>query len=185
MIIQKKDSYSTEIALKALKQEKIVILPTDTIYGFSGIFPNTSNKIANIKGRDLNKPFIALVSSIDDILKYSSSVIPSKILDLLPAPITLILNLKDGSTQAFRYPKDVWLTNLISSLKTPIFSTSVNYSGSPAITSIIDIIKEFEDKVELIVSDGDLENKASTIIDLTNETPKILRLGDLKLDNIL
>lgn len=185
MIIQKNDLSKIDVIIDALKNEKILILPTDTIYGFSGIFPNTSNKIASIKGRDLNKPFIALVSSIDDILKYSDTVIPNKILELLPAPITLILRLKNGDTQAFRYPKDTWLTNLISNLKSPIFSTSVNYSGLPAITSIDEIIKEFEDKVELIVSDGNLQAKASTIIDLTDDKPKILRQGDIDLNNIL
>ena len=185
MIIKKADLNSIELSLRALKDEKLVILPTDTIYGFSGIFPSTSNKIADIKGRDLNKPFIALVSSIDDIFKYSCTSVPKKILELLPAPITLILKLNSGGNQAFRYPNDIWLKKLISNLGAPIFSTSVNYSGRPAITSIQEIIKEFEDKVELIVNDGNLENKASTIIDLSGDTTKILRQGDIDLSGVL
>ena len=57
MILNKCDESSIKICAEFLKNEKILILPTDTVYGFSGIVGKTDEKIRKIKGRAENKPF--------------------------------------------------------------------------------------------------------------------------------
>ncbi|MBO4758651.1 MAG: Sua5/YciO/YrdC/YwlC family protein, partial [Spirochaetaceae bacterium] len=60
--------------------------------------------------------------------------------------------------------------------------TSVNRSGNPPMLVIEDIIKEFESEVALIVCDGDTEGgAASTLVDITSGSIKVLRQGDIKI----
>ncbi len=58
MIYSKHDLNSIETTSSLLKQGKVLILPTDTVYGFSGIVGKTDEKIRSIKGRSETKPFI-------------------------------------------------------------------------------------------------------------------------------
>ena len=61
MIVKKNDDKSIEILVSALQNGEVVIIPTDTVYGFSGIVDEkkiTDSKIRKIKGREENKPFI-------------------------------------------------------------------------------------------------------------------------------
>ena len=108
MRIQKKAPNSAAAAAAELKREQIVIIPTDTIYGFSGLIGKTAETIAHIKGREENKPFIALIAEPADIYRYTDIVIPERLLALWPAPLTLIVPLKgtEQGTQAFRCPAD-------------------------------------------------------------------------------
>ena len=94
MRIQKKDTSSAAAAASALRNNKIVIIPTDTIYGFSGLFGKTADAIARIKGREENKPFIALIANPSDIYRYTDAAVPDYLLQLWPAPLTLIVPLK-------------------------------------------------------------------------------------------
>ena len=63
MIIQKNSQKSELITADYIKQGKLVIIPTDTIYGFSARVPDCSTVIKTIKGREDNKPFIELIKS--------------------------------------------------------------------------------------------------------------------------
>ncbi|UTC61565.1 L-threonylcarbamoyladenylate synthase [Treponema sp. OMZ 788] len=182
MVILKKDPKSLELAASALKNHDIIIVPTDTVYGFSGIIPITKEKIIKIKKRGAEKSFISLIEKPEDIYKYTDTPIPQAFLDLWPAPLSLIVRDKEGSgTSAFRCPDDIWLRNLIGKTGFPIYSTSVNYSGEPLLSDIRDIIKEFEDKVSLIIDGGDQKGLSSTIVSLIEKEPFIIRQGSLKI----
>ena len=63
----KSDENSCILCAEFLKQEKIVLIPTDTVYGFSGIVGKTDEKIRKIKGRSETKPFIQLISKKEDL----------------------------------------------------------------------------------------------------------------------
>ena len=83
MIYLKSDSDSIKKCAENLKNGNIIIIPTDTVYGFSGIVDSvhfTQEKIKKIKGRDEKKPFIQLIACPDDIKKYTDDEIPSEIL---------------------------------------------------------------------------------------------------------
>lgn len=181
MIIKKDNPASITTTIDILNANKIAIIPTDTVYGFSGIVPITDKKIRQIKGRSETKPFIQLISDPKDILALTNSKIPSKLIDLWPGALTVIVtNLQETNTVAYRCPGDEWLRSIISRCKVPIYSTSVNRSGKPILDTIKSITDEFSEDVDLIIDDGDKKNAvASTIVDITGPTPKIIRQGSV------
>lgn len=192
MILTRSDKNSSAACIDALKNGKIVIIPTDTVYGFSGIvLPGSpldgDSKIKKIKGRAETKPFIQLIASPEDIKNYTNDDIPKKLLSYWPGPLTIIVNNKnqdkDGlKTIAFRCPGDEWLRKIIASTGFPIYSTSVNRSGSPVLDTEEQIKSEFEKDVDLIVLDGDKKNAVpSTIVSALDGEIKILRQGAVKL----
>lgn len=191
-MICSKTENSAHIAADFLKRGKICVLPTDTVYGFSGIAENslqakfdTDVKIRKIKGRKEKKPFIQLVSSPDEILKYSDVKIPEHLALKWPGALTVIVPLKypfseKNATAAFRCPGDLWLRNVIAECGFPVYSTSVNRSGCPVLDSPLGIEKEFGAEVDLIIDDGDKKGLLpSTIVLLENGGWKVLRQGSV------
>ena len=81
MMCLKSDNDSIKIANEYLKNQKVVILPTDTVYGFSGLVGKTDARIREIKGREETKPFIQLISSPSQISLITDDKIPQKLLD--------------------------------------------------------------------------------------------------------
>lgn len=187
MICLKSDERSAEIAADYLKRGKVIIVPTDTVYGFSGIVSGrhfsyeTKKKIARIKGRDEEKPLIRLISDPSCLKKYSRDVVPQKLLDQWPGPLTIIVHTFDKEdnqiTTAFRCPGDEWLRKVIALCGAPIYSTSVNKAGEKILDTIDEIIEVFGKTVDLIISDGDKKNaKPSKIVAIEEDgSVKIIR----------
>lgn len=183
----KSDFDSIKKCADSLKNAQVVIIPTDTVYGFSAIVDDeskTKEKIQKIKGRGDEKPFIQLISSPEDIKKYTDDEIPSNLLDYWPGPLTIIVNDKRiNSTTAFRCPADEWLRKIIKECNAPIYSTSVNRSGNPILETENEILAEFNDEVDLFVLDGDKINALpSTIVSVCDGNFKIIRQGCLKIN---
>lgn len=200
MICRKFDSDSIEKAVRELKNGQVLVLPTDTVYGFSAIVDlkgNTSfyaqNKIMDIKGRGKEKPFIQLLGCPEDIKKYTDREIPDQLLKLWPGPLTVIVPVKSENplleemeTVAFRCPGDKWLRQIITECGAPVYSTSVNRSGQPVLSSPAAIEKEFGSEVSLIVDDGDKINSVpSTIVMLEDKGIKLIRSGALDVSSII
>ena len=190
MTCSKSDPDSARIASDVLRKGLVAILPTDTVYGFSGIvespgnnYFNADKKIQEIKGRSENKPFIQLISSPEDILTFSDTRIPEKLMRLWPGPLTVIVAVKTGGTVAFRCPGDQWLRDVIDMCQSPIYSTSVNRSGQPVLTGINEISREFEKDVALIVDDGDCRTSIpSTIVRLDDGEVVVVRKGAVEIN---
>lgn len=181
MICRKSDSQSIELCSKLLREEKIIIIPTDTVYGFSGIINKTDSKIRSIKGRSENKPFIVLISKPEEINSISAKELPPGLLNYWPGALTVIVPAKDNpdSTIAVRCPGDEWLRNVISLAGSPVYSTSVNRSRLPVLNLIEEIKREFENEVSLIVDDGDkIGALPSTIVRFDNGI-SIVRQGSV------
>ena len=183
----KSDFDSIKKCADSLKNAQVVIIPTDTVYGFSAIVDDeskTKEKIQKIKGRGDEKPFIQLISSPEDIKKYTDDEIPSNLLNYWPGPLTIIVNDKRiNSTTAFRCPADEWLRKIIKECNAPIYSTSVNRSGNPILETENEILAEFNDEVDLFVLDGDKINALpSTIVSVCDGNFKIIRQGCLKIN---
>ena len=182
MICHKSDFDSIEKTVDVLKREGVVIIPTDTVYGFSGILGDTELKIRKIKGRDENKPFIQLISKPEDVCLIAKDNIPDKLLKYWPGPLTVIVESVKGGTVAVRCPGDAWLRKVIEETGI-IYSTSVNRSGSSVLEECSQIIEEFNNEVELIVCDGDKINSLpSTIVSYVNSEIKIIRQGSLNIN---
>lgn len=187
-VIQKSDEASAEKTAQILASGGVVIIPTDTVYGFSGIVGNGSDdRIRAIKGRTETKPLIQLIACPEDLKKYTDDIIPPELLQKWPGALTIIVNTKPGvggpaaSTIAFRCPGDEWLRKVISLCGAPIYSTSVNRSGQPVLDTQSSIIEEFQPEVSLIVNDGDKKGALpSTLVSITDGAVKILRQGSVE-----
>lgn len=189
MICRKCDEMSSQIAVDYLRRGKVVVLPTDTVYGFSGIVDgrhysfHTYEKICALKNRDEKKNLIQLIADPADVKKYTRDVIPDYLLEKWPGPLTIIVHTfaEDGNfeTTAFRCPGDEWLRKVIRGCGAPIYSTSVNKSGEPNLDNIQQIKNEFGKDVELLVDDGDKKGGLpSTIVSINeNGEVSVLRQG--------
>ena len=185
-IVSKSAPDSLERTVQVLKKGGVVIIPTDTVYGFSGITGSLSlskrpdDRIRSIKGRSETKPMIQLIAQPEDLQLYTNDTVPADLLQKWPGALTIIVNNKSGGTTAFRCPGDQWLRRVISECGSPIYSTSVNRSGQPVLDEEAAIINEFTNEVDLIVKDGDKKGaKPSTIVSITDGTIKVLRQGDV------
>jgi L-threonylcarbamoyladenylate synthase len=189
-IVKKTDSDSIALTARSLTEKNCVIIPTDTVYGFSGVVPETENAIARIKGRNGQrdtKPMIRLISRPQDIFAYTDTAVPEELLSRWPGALTIIVPLKalyaesDGAASAscaFRCPGDAWLRDVIAQTGSPIYSTSANRTGEPVLTRIADIIAEFKKDVPLIVDAGDSEDSLpSTIVALGENGWSVVRQG--------
>lgn len=185
MICSKSDPDSVSRCAELLLKDEVLILPTDTVYGFSGIVGKTDSKIRSIKGRSEAKPFIQLIASPDDIHEISDDEIPEKLLSYWPGPLTVIVHSKKNPdvTVAVRCPGDPWLRNVIASVGKPLYSTSVNRSGFPVVSKVSDIRKEFEGEVALVVDAGDSETTIpSTIVKIDSGKITVVREGAVVID---
>ena len=200
MILNKSDSSSIEQTVSTLKKGGIVIIPTDTVYGFSGIVDlkaagwhfESDAKIRAIKGRAETKPLIQLIAKPEDIRLYTDNEIPAELLAKWPGALTIIVHIKNDSpladtaipesrTVAFRCPGDEWLRKIIAECGAPIFSTSVNRSGQPVLDTNAAIASEFGSEVDLIIDDGDKKGALpSTLVAIENGQVKVLRQGSIQ-----
>ena len=178
MIRSLSDEIAVKLATDMLISGRIVIMPCDTIYGILGLSPETEEKINGIKGRLPEKPYIRLLDDVKTLHRVSSKKIPEGLLELLPAPLTLILRDTSGQDIGYRVPDDKRLLEILSYIKKPLFSTSVNKSGSPPLWKISDIRETFGEEVDLILDGGDLPGgMPSTVLDITNKPYRVLRQG--------
>ena len=192
-IISREEAFSEKIVAECILKGGVCVIPTDTVYGFSGIVPWSKNKIQTIKGRDEGKPFIQLIADPNEIYNYTSLSIPSRLFSLWPGALTLVVPVSKGdnagSTIAFRCPGDAWLRKVVELVGSPIYSTSVNRSGQPVMYKLQSICDEFLGEVDLVV-DGDKiiapDAKASTLVELTDDGQcKVLRQGSVTIPSEL
>jgi len=186
MIVSKSNIDSVKITSDVLNNGGTVIIPTDTVYGFSGIASlPTDQRIRQIKGRAETKPLIQLIAKPEDIRLYTDDEIPESLLSKWPGALTIIVHIKKDApafetlpTVAFRCPGDPWLRQIIANCNCPVFSTSVNRSGQPVLDEVEAIVNEFEKEVDLIVDDGNKKGALpSTLVSIENGEVKVLRQG--------
>ncbi|MBT4166058.1 threonylcarbamoyl-AMP synthase [archaeon] len=164
----------TKQIIQNIKQGKIFIYPTDTIYGIGCEATNikSTNKIKQIKKRDKDKPLSIIVPSITWIKQ--NCIIPKEltISKYLPGPYTLILKKKNpnylnhiSSTDSLgiRIPKNPF-TKIIQKSKLPFITTSVNISTQPPLTNPKNLNLQIKNKVDIIIDKGTLSGKPSTLI---------------------
>lgn len=185
MKLSKFDQESENAVVKALKEKKVVIIPTDTVYGFSGIVPDTDAVIRKIKGRAETKPFIQLIAHPEDIKDYTDQEVPEALLEKWPGPLTIIVRNKEGmqqETTAYRCPGDEWLRNIIEKAGCPLYSTSVNRSGSPVLDEPEAIESEFGAEAAVFIDDGEKKGAIpSTLVSILDGNITVLRQGTVRI----
>ncbi|MGD1816511.1 MAG: L-threonylcarbamoyladenylate synthase [Pleomorphochaeta sp.] len=173
LYIEQENTFNRTIEL--LRENKVLVLPCDTIYGLCAKMGEAEDTLRNIKKRKETKPFLIL-ATIEQAKELC--YIPDEILKLWPCPLTAVLNKKEGGTLAVRVPSDPFLQSLLEELGYPIYSTSINESGYSSLTNIVDIILNYKDRVAAFVVDSDMQgNTPSTLIDVSKKPYTILRQG--------
>lgn len=176
-------------SIDALKEGKVILYPTDTVYGIgANIFDiQAVKKVYSIKKRSLDKPLSVCVSKIEDIHKIAhlDEPLENMINDILPGPFTVILNKKEivhpiltagGDKIGIRIPDNKICIEL--SKEFPLTTTSANLSGKPVPESVDGVLEQLEDKIDLIIDAGTCKHGVhSTVLDMTMNPPKILRQG--------
>lgn len=205
-VIDIKNNFSPELASKEaaldLLKGRAVVFPTDTLYGLGvNIFDTEAiRKLFAIKKRSDKKPIPVMVCSISmakavaDIDKKREKVLKS----FWPGPFTFILKKKPivsylltagRNTIALRIPDSEFCKMMVSDFEGPVTATSANISGEePSLDprEIIERFKKEEIQPDLIVDAGVLPPAdPSTIIDITGNMPKILRINSTNKENLM
>lgn len=170
--------------VRAIKQGKIIIYPTDTIYGIGCDASNTESvmKIRMIKQRDAEKPFSIIAPSKQWI--HKNFEVNNAYIQKLPGPFTFILRTKkdrlvskqvtnNTNILGVRIPDHSFI-KVIQKAETPFVTTSVNQSGEPSVTDIKRIPRKIAEQADIIIDAGELSNIPSTIIDLTGKIARII-----------
>ena len=186
-------------AVQALREGKVILYPTDTIWGLGcdATNPEAVRRIYEIKHRDDSKSLVLLACDLDQIAKYVKEI-PSMAIDLVEVndkPMTLIYPgaitypapeegqapkadkyhlayntvAEDGSV-GIRIPMMDFCVNMAQKLSRPIVSTSANISGQPSPRKFKDIPEEITSAVDYIV-DPRIEAHS------TGEASQIIKIG--------
>lgn len=169
----------------------LVISRTDTIYGImaDALNDNAVSKVFSVKQRPYSKPLILLMNSVYMVKEYTKDIseFEEKIINKFwPGLVTLVLKKNDkvsdlitanNDTVAVRIPDDEELLKIITKLNRPVVSTSANITGTEVITNINMLEKDLVDLIDYIEDDGEIINKASTVIKIEGGKLNILREG--------
>ncbi|OGO24115.1 MAG: threonylcarbamoyl-AMP synthase [Chloroflexi bacterium RBG_16_51_9] len=181
-----------EKGVSILRNGGVIAYPTDTVYGLgAGIgFPRAIERIYAVKERPLSMPLPLLLDDVFQLTELADSVPPlARLLmeKFWPGGLTLVLPASSsvpdfitagGKTVAVRIPDHPVPLALIKALGTPIVGTSANLSGQPSALTADEVYSQIGAKIDFVIDGGRCPGgKESTIIDVTGETPVILREG--------
>lgn len=165
-----------------LKEGKIGVIPTDTIYGIVGLAlnPKTVEKIYTLRKRSKKKPFIILISSLNDLKKFDVTITKKQrdfLKKIWPNPVSIVLH-----NLAFRMPKNKKLLELLRAVG-PLVAPSANMAGAKPAQTLDEAKKYFKDKVDFYVDGGTIKLPPSTLIQLNIDgSYKILRQGSFRIE---
>ncbi len=175
-----------------LRSGGLVAFPTETVYGLGGnaLDPQAAAKIYAAKGRPSDNPLIIHIADVE-ALDALAIDIPDAAWKLAgafwPGPLTMVLKKKPDvprqttgglDTAAIRFPSHPVARAVISASGTYIAAPSANTSGRPSPTTAAHVLEDMDGRIDMIVDGGRVDiGLESTIVDLTGETPVILRPG--------
>ena len=177
---------------KLIAEGELVAFPTETVYGLGGdaLDPDASRKIYAAKGRPSDNPLIVHIAEFDDMKRVAREVPEQarKLADAFwPGPLTMIVWKSDAvpeattggmQTVAVRMPNHPVALELIRRSGCLIAAPSANTSGRPSPTEAQHVAEDLSGKIAMILDGGPVGiGNESTIIDLSEEKPMILRPG--------
>ncbi len=174
---------------EAILAGKILIFPTDTVYGLgcNAFIADAVLRIAKIKGRAGSHPFSIHLGEVAEVEKYAKLTSRQRdfLTKLLPGPYTLLLEASASAPKpciasdgkiGIRVPRSLSFSRIYETAREPLVGTSVNISGEPPLTEISKISEVFSEEVELILtSDEPMSHQSSSVIDLTSQPPRAIR----------
>ncbi|MCI9598488.1 MAG: threonylcarbamoyl-AMP synthase [Firmicutes bacterium] len=186
-------------AAAIIKNGGLVAFPTETVYGLgaNALDPEAVGKVYEAKGRPSDNPMIVHIARASDIGQLTPRLSPdivTLIENFWPGPLTLVVKRKKGvpdrttgglDTVGVRMPDSQLALELIEWAGCPIAAPSANLSGKPSPTRAEDVIEDLDGKVEAILKGPDCRvGIESTVLDVSGETPTILRPGIITPENI-
>ena len=185
MVLNKSNPESISIVSELIAGGGVGVLPCDTIYGLCSIYGIGEKPLRYVKNRPETKPFL-VICTLEQARELTGDTIPGDILDIWPAPLTVILNSREGKPLAMRVPRDAFLTELLRTIGSPVYSTSVNTSGEPTLLNFSEIRQRFEPVVDFLVKGQEQQGTVpSTIIDATVYPYRILRQGAYDISSLI
>ena len=162
----------------ALRDGKLVVLPTETVYGLAALASNAAavERLIAAKGRPAGRPLALAIAGADVLERFAPSVptLAKRLARRLwPGPLTLVLDATDPTSElarlpetskkailpegkaGFRVPRNVFVLKVLEALGEPVVLTSANLSGEPPATSAADAKVGLDDRPDLIVDDGE------------------------------
>ena len=186
-----------EKAAKIIRAGGLVAFPTETVYGLgaNALDEAAAKKIYAAKGRPSDNPLIAHVSCLEEIAPLVSNM-PENGKKLAkaywPGPMTMVFpksaivpyGTTGGlDTVAIRMPSDPIAAELIRLSGVPIAAPSANTSGRPSPTRADHVLQDMDGKIDAIIDGGPVGiGLESTIVDVTEEMPMVLRPGAITVE---
>ncbi len=194
------DANTAQTAADIIRSGGLVALPTETVYGLgaNGLEEGAVAKIFQAKGRPQDNPLILHVADALDMEKFCHSI-PAAAYKLAekfwPGPLTLVLPAKDIvplstranlPTVAVRCPDCAITRDIIRLAGVPVAAPSANISGKPSTTTASHVLHDHDGRIQAIVDGGPCRvGVESTIVDLTEQRPRLLRPGGISPEQLL
>ena len=175
-----------------IKEGGLVAFPTETVYGLGGdaLSPGASRKIYEAKGRPSDNPLIVHIYRMEDLYRIAEDVGDEalRLADRFwPGPLTMIFRKKDTvpkettgglDTVAVRMPDNRIAAAFIEAAGGFVAAPSANLSGRPSPTEVRHVIEDMNGRIDMIIDGGaSVIGLESTIVDMTESVPMILRPG--------
>ncbi len=191
--VLKPDAAAMALAVRLLKDGKLVGMPTETVYGLAADALNEDavRDIFIAKGRPGDNPLIVHIADtaqLYPLIAAAPSPAARALMDAFwPGPMTLIFSKSDRvplrttgglNTVAVRFPSHPAAQSLIRQSGLPLAAPSGNRSGRPSPTTAAHMLEDMNGRIELILDGGSCDvGVESTVIDVTGSVPRILRPG--------
>lgn len=174
-------------AAKIIKNEGVVIFPTDTVYGIGAKFDDKDavDKIYKIKGTKKQQKFPILVSSPSQLEEMAivNNTAKKLIKKFWPGGLTIILKNKNKTGKTgFRQPDHIVPISIINSAGVPIVGTSANFHGKKTPINMGELDADFAKLADFVVLGECKNQRESTVVDTTVDPPKILRQGTVEIN---
>lgn len=189
---ENKDFEALKEAGEILRRGGLVAFPTETVYGLGGnaLNPAASQKIYAAKGRPSDNPLIVHISAMEELenlVKEVPELAKQLAFQYWPGPLTMIFKKSEQipletsgglDTVAVRMPANPIARALIHTAGVPIAAPSANASGRPSPTCAAHVMEDLGGKIDMVIDGGNVSlGLESTIVDLSGETPTLLRPG--------
>ena len=186
-------------AVQALKEDKPVGMPTETVYGLAAncLKAEAASRIFEVKNRPIDNPLIVHISKMSmlemvvkpEFLKAMPLRVEAVMKRFWPGPLTLLLPAHPSlpscvtaglPTVGVRFPAHPVAQALIEQAGFPLAAPSANLSGRPSPTSAKHVFDDLNGRIDWIVDGGSSGvGLESTVVDLLQEPPVILRPGGI------